>query len=50
MQEISSDRVIYLAANGHRMVADKEDYDRGRTWNAQHAEECTCHGEALPDW
>ena len=45
------DTVTYLAANGHRMVVDKEDYDRGRTWAAQHSDDCACDpGETLPDW
>jgi hypothetical protein len=43
-------RAVYLAINGHRMVTNQEDYDRGRTWDAQHAEECPCVDDAPPHW
>jgi len=50
MEEIDNDRVVYLAANGHRMVVSKQDYDRGSTWCAQHYEGFPCVDDAPPHW
>jgi hypothetical protein len=46
----SNERITYTAANGHLVATDRESYDRGTTWNAQHSEECSCVGETLPNW
>lgn len=51
MDTNADESVVYLAANGHRMEVGRGDYDRGRTWAAQHSVECECGGlESPPDW